>query len=129
MRRAFALLTAAAALSAGAASAQTWGQPYYVQPSRTYGQPYGDPSAYRAPGAYGYGSSSAYGDPYAYRPPYRPTYRYGSGSNLWTRWSSPPGRGYHDVYGYNDDRAPRGPDYRARPYNEYGPVGAYLYDR
>ena len=136
MRRAFAALTIAASLSAGAASAQTYGQPYYAQPSRTYGQPvsqpYGDPRAYHAPGGYGsnYGSSAGYGDPYAYRAPYRPTYRYGyASSNQWTRWSSPPGRGYHDVYGYNDDRAPRGGDYRARPYNEYGSVGAYLYDR
>lgn len=87
-----------------------------------YGGGYGDPRAYRPPGGHGYG--------HGYRGHDRGG-RYGySTGNRWTRWSSPPGRGYHDAYGYNDDRAPRGPDYR-RGYERdcYCGVGPYLYDR
>lgn len=122
----------------------TYGQSYssapaYAPPitewnSRAYGATGRAATGY-APGysAYGYGSAwdGRFGDPYAYRPPVRYT-RYGGGyghhgygqsrSGEWTRWSSPPGRGYHDVYGYNDDRAPRGHDC-------YCGTGAYLYDR
>ncbi|MBU2379941.1 MAG: hypothetical protein KJ824_12310 [Alphaproteobacteria bacterium] len=154
MRRLLVLACFAAVAAPAAATAQTYGQPYYRAPVTTYGQIYGDARAYAPPiteldgrayaatgwaatgrsSSYGYGGS--YGDPYAYRPPARYGYdrggRYGysRGSNRWTRWSSPPGRGYHDVYGYNDDRAPRGADYnRYRGQSDYCCVGAYLYDR
>ena len=143
MRR-LALIVIALALP-GAAAAQTWGQPYYgVQPA-PYGQPRGGPVAYGYGGygqAYGYGAG--YGDPRAYRPPARYAYgqsdghghdrggRYGysNPSGQWTRGSSPPGRGYHDVYGYNDDRAPRGADHGRYPDRDcHCGVGAWLYDR
>ncbi len=94
-------------------------------------------------GAYGHsyaygGQGQAYGDPYAYRPPSN-GYGYGqdrggrygySTGNRWTRWSSPPGRGYHDAYGYNDDRAPRGADHRRYDRRDCDcGAGPYLYDR
>ena len=142
MRR-LALIVFAVVALPGATAAQTYGQPYYGAQSAPYGQPYGGPTAYGY-GGYGqtygqsYGYGSGYGDPRAYRPPVQYGYghdrggRYGySGhSGQWTRWSSPPGRGYHDVYGYNDDRAPRGADHgRYRDDGCYCGVGAYLYDR
>lgn len=143
MRR-LALLILAALAVPGAAAAQTYGQPYYGQQPTTYGQPYGGPVSYGGSGqSHGYGSNhgyptQSYGDPRAYRPPVRYGYghdrggRYGysQDSGQWTRWSSPPGRGYHDVYGYNDDRAPRGSDHgRYRDRDCHCGVGAYLYDR
>ena len=121
-----ALIILAAVALPGAATAQTWGQPYYGPAPTTYGQPYGGPVAYGYGGhgqGYGYGSgygdqNGSYGDPRSYRPPVRYGYGYGydrggrygysDRSVQRTRWSSPPGRGYHDVYGYNDDRPPRG---------------------
>ena len=146
MRR-LALIVLAALAVPSAAAAQTYGQPYYGRQPSTYGQPYGGPvgHGYGAYGqSYGYGSNHgyqtpSYGDPRAYRPPVRYSHGYDRGgrygysaqtSGQWTRWSSPPGRGYHDVYGYNDDRAPRGTDHgRYRDRDCYGGVGAYLYDR
>lgn len=99
----------------------------HVYGAHSYGGgSYGDPRAYRPPNGHGFGHS--YGHGYG---GHDRGGRYGySGGNRWTRWSSPPGRGYHDAYGYNDDRAPRGPDHGRR----YGPdcdcgVGPYLYDR
>ncbi len=136
MRRLTLIVLAAVALP-GAVAAQTYGQPYYPPQPTTYGQPYGGPVAYGY-GGYGPGYGSSYGDPRAYRPPVQYGYghdrggRYGysNRSGQWTRWSSPPGRGYHDVYGYNDDRAPRGADHgRYRDRDCYCGVGAYLYDR
>ncbi|MFC5344745.1 hypothetical protein ACETK8_01275 [Brevundimonas staleyi] len=136
MRRLVLIVLAAVALP-GAAAAQTYGQPYHGgHAPTTYGQPYGGQT-------YGYGQSygqsygyqsSGYGDPRAYRPPVQYGHdrggRYGYSTGQWTRWSSPPGRGYHDVYGYNDDRAPRGTDHRRyRDDGCYCGVGAYLYDR
>jgi hypothetical protein len=133
----------------------TWGQPHAGWGG---GVSEWDGRAYAVTGraATGYVNGSApaygagYGDPRAYRPPNRPLYggghgrdhdpsyrghdrggRYGySPANRWTRWSSPPGRGYHDAYGYNDDRPPRGFDQRRdrRDPCECG-IGAYLYDR
>jgi hypothetical protein len=134
MRRLAPIVLAIVAVPASAA-AQTWGQPVYAAQPAPYGQPYGGPVAY---GHGGYGQSYGYGDPRTYRPPVQYGYghdrggRYGysNRSGQWSRWSSPPGRGYHDVYGYNDDRAPRGADH-----DRYGDrecscgVGAYLYDR
>ncbi|MES2861183.1 MAG: hypothetical protein V4701_06895 [Pseudomonadota bacterium] len=143
MRR-LALIVLAAVAAPGIAAAQTYGQPYYGASPAPYGQPYGGPVSYGHGGySQGYGSqaygyqSSGYGDPRAYRPPVRYGYdrggRYGYSnhrSGEWTRWSSPPGRGYHDVYGYNDDRAPRGVDHgRSQSRDCYCGVGAYLYDR
>ncbi len=149
--RPLALIVFAAVAIPGLAAAQTYGQPYYGGSSAPYGQQYGGPVSYGY-GVYGsYGQShghqsygyqnSGYGDPRAYRPPVQ--YGYGDGhdrggrygyssrrSGEWTRWSSPPGRGYHDVHGYNDDRAPRGADYGRRQSRDcYCGVGAYLYDR
>lgn len=136
MRRLVLIAMAAAALP-GAAVAQTWGQPVYSAQIQTYGSTYGRPHGgptSHGPGGYGYGYG--YGDPRAYRPPVRYGHgydrggRYGYSTGQWTRWSSPPGRGYHDVYGYNDDRAPRGKDYGHYPDRDcYCGVGAYLYDR
>ena len=141
MRR-LALIVLAAVALPGAAAAQIWGQPYYPPQPTTYGQPYGGPVTYGSGGyqSYGYGGGygAGYGDPRAYRPPVQYGYGYDRGgrygysnrSGQWTRWSSPPGRGYHDVYGYNDDRAPRDADYgRHRDDGCYCGVGAYLYDR
>lgn len=139
MRRLALLILAVVALP-GAAAAQTWGQPVYAAQPAPYGQPYGGPVAY---GYGGYGQNDAYGsgygDPRAYRPPVRSGYgydrggRYGHssyGSGQWTRGSSPPGRGYHDVHGYNDDRAPRGADHGRYPDRDcHCRGGAYLYDR
>jgi hypothetical protein len=144
MRR-LALIVLAVVALPGPAAAQTWGQPVYAAHPAPYGQPYGGPVDYGYGGhgqSYGYGQgsgyNSGYGDPRAYRPPVRYGYghdrggRYGYSdrSGQWTRWSSPPGRGYHDVYGYNDDRAPRGADHgRYRDRDCSCGVGAYLYDR
>ena len=142
---------------ASPAAAQTWGQPYHRAPAVTWGQPHGgwgggptewDGRAYAVKGqagtghaATGHGPASryaGYGDPRAYRPPVGYGYsghdrggRYGySPGNRWTRWSSPPGRGYHDAYGYNDDRAPRGADRsRHRAADCDCVVSPYLYDR
>ncbi|WP_309629597.1 hypothetical protein [Brevundimonas sp.] len=123
----------------GAAAAQTWGQPVYAAQPAPYGQPYGGPVA-SGSGGYGhsYGYGSGYRDPRAYRPPVRyghghdrgGRYGFSNRSGQWTRWSSPPGRGYHDVYGYNDDRAPRGADHgRYRDRDCSCGVEAWLYDR
>lgn len=139
MRR-LALIVLAAVALPGAVAAQTYGQPYYGGSApTTYGQPHGGPVFHGYGGAYGHGyQTSAYGDPRAYRPPIHyghghdrgGRYGYSSPSGQWTRWSSPPGRGYHDVYGYNDDRAPRGSDRgRYRDRDCHCGVGAYLYDR
>ena len=140
-----ALIILAVVALPGAAAGQTWGQPVYAGQPAPYGQPYDGPVAY---GSGGYGSgygyqNGPYGDPRAYLPPVQYGYGYGYGydrggryghssyrSGQWTRWSSPPGRGYHDVYGYNDDRAPRGADHgRYRDRDCHCGVGAYLYDR
>lgn len=117
-----------------AAAAQTYGQPYYGGSAVTHGH-----DSHSSYGRYGQAYAGAYGDPRAYRPPTADGYpphdrggRYGYSSRRsgqWSRWSSPPGRGYHDVYGYNDDRAPGGADHRRRLQDCYCGVGAYLYDR
>lgn len=102
-----------------------YGGGYSYGGGHAYGNGYGDPGAYRPPSRYGQG----YGYGYGYRHNRGGRYGYSTG-NRWTRWSSPPGRGYHDAYGYNDDRAPRGDDDR----HHYGRdcdcgTGPYLYDR
>lgn len=125
-----ALIVLAAVVLPSAAAAQTYGQPRYATPPAPYGQPYGGPTTYG-------GHDAGYGDPRAYRAPGQYGHghdrggRYGySSGGQWTRWSSPPGRGYHDVYGYNDDRAPRGTDRGRRPNRDCQcATGAYLYDR
>lgn len=143
MRR-LALIILATVVLPGAADAQTWGQPHYSAQPAPYGQPYGGPVAYGYGGygghsqSYGEGYGAGYGDPRAYRPPLQYGHahdrggRYGHSnrSDRWTRWSSPPGRGYHDVYGYNDDRAPRGADHgRYRDRDCSCGFGGDLYDR
>lgn len=92
-----------------------YGQGYGYSGS-SYG--YGDPHAYRSPGGYGYGHGHDRGGRYGY-----------STGNRWTRWSSPPGRGYHDAYGYNDDRAPRGSDHGNGYSRRDCDCVPYLYDR
>lgn len=127
MRPTFALALAALAFFSSPASAQTWGQPYGQGQVTTWGQPRPD-GLYQAYGPGG--TDGRFGDPYAYRPPVRYDRYHGGQARAgdWTRGSSPPGRGYHDVYGYNDDRAPRGPD-RSRSRDCYCGIGAYLFDR
>jgi len=136
MRRLILIVLAAAAIP-GLSAAQTYGQPHYGTSGVPYGLPYDSQPGY----GQGHGYATGYGDPRAYRPPARFGYgdrydrggRYGYSSprsGAWTRWSSPPGRGYHDVYGYNDDRPPRGADYRRYPAWDCScGVGGYLYDR
>lgn len=142
MRR-LALIVLAAGVLPGAAAAQTWGQPVYAVRPAPYGQPYGGPVTHGYGGyGQGYGDGSGYGDPRAYRPPVQYGGGYGYGPDRggrygysdrpvqWTRWSSPPGRGYHDVHGYNDDRAPRGGDHGRRGDRDCScGAGPYLYDR
>ena len=143
MRRLALIVLAFALALPGAAAAQTWGQPYYgVQPA-PYGQPWGGPVA-SGYGGFGQSYGYDYGDPRAYRPPVWSghgqsygrghdrggRYGYSNRSGQWTRWSSPPGRGYHDVYGYNDDRSPRGADHGRDPDRDcHCGVGPRLYDR
>lgn len=146
MRR-IALIVLAAAAIPGLSTAQTWGQPHYGAAFAPYGQPWGGPVpvyGQRGSGP-GYASATGYGDPGAYRPPGRYGYGYGYGerydrggrygysrprSGDWTHWSSPPGRGYHDIHGYNDDRAPRGADDVRYPGRDcWCGGGNYLYDR
>ncbi|WP_426027426.1 hypothetical protein [Brevundimonas sp. TWP2-3-4b2] len=131
----------------GIASAQTWGQPVYLN---AYGRPVGGsplsefetrsyvetgrradgysdrPRVYvpvpgygRPYGGHGYGT-------YGYD---RDRYRDGSG-----RYDRPPVPGYRDVWGYNDDRSPTstrgGPDgHRHRGSRDCGCADVYLYDR
>ncbi len=138
------------------APAVTWGQPHggwgggltewdgraYAATGYAATGRFNGPATAYGGATYGYEGHGSYGNPRAYRPPggygrdlgYRGHDRGGrygySGTNRWTRWSSPPGRGYHDAYGYNDDRPPRGPDH-ARRYGDdcHCGVGPYLYDR
>jgi hypothetical protein len=158
MIRALAAAAAFATLAlAGAASAQTWGQPVYLN---SYGRPVGGsplsevetrsyvetgrwadgysdrPYVYvPAPGHhYGYGDYShghggRYGDGR-----YRSDRRYGHGYYGHDRYDPPSRPGYRDEWGYNDDRPPsvrRWSDDRRhrRRDRDCGCGDVYLYDR
>lgn len=148
-------LAAAAALAAlalaGAASAQTWGQPVYLN---AYGRPVGgtplsevETRSYVATGYWADGYSDrpvvlvpapGQGQPYAYgygydHGPYG--YDRGYGHSYGRRRYDPPSpSGYRDEWGYNDDRPPsarRGSyDRRGRSRDrDCGCADVYLYDR
>lgn len=146
-------LAAAAALAvlafAGSASAQTWGQPVYVN---SYGRPVGgsplsevETRSYVATGAWADGYSDR---PYVYAP--APAYGPGHGRHGYAgdprhgysrghgrsgyRYDPPSQAGYRDWWGYDDDRHPsarRGSDdRRSRRYDrDCGCADVYLYDR
>ena len=153
-------LAAAAALSlfaiAGAASAQTWGQPVYLN---AYGHPVGgtplsevETRSYVRTGRWADGYSDrprvyipapGYGRPYA---AYAHGYGYGRGHNAgWYDHGQvrhgyghdhdrPARAGYRDEWGYNDDRPPSpGRRWDASPSRRYdrgcGCGDVYLYDR
>lgn len=134
---------------AGAASAQTWGQPVYVTP---YGHVVGgtplsevETRSYvttgrRADGytdqAYVHVPAPVYGRGYGGRHGYDHG-RYGHGYGRqdhgrygYGRRQPRPHQGYRDVWGYNDDRHPsaRGHD-RDRRDHDCGCGDVYLYDR
>jgi hypothetical protein len=137
----------------GTVAAQSWGQswgqprhggvstaPYGQPPAGAFAEGHGSAYGYAGQGqTYGHGPVSGFGDPRAWRPPVRYGHGHDRGGRYgyspartgdWIRWSSPPGRGYHEVYGYNDDRAPRGPDHRRhRSVDCPCGDGVYLYDR
>ena len=149
------ILAAAAALAtlalAGTVSAQTWGQPVYLN---AYGRPVGGTplsevetrsyvsTGYRADGysdrpqvhvpAPGYGQgygSHGYGRRYDDGRQGRRYDRYPRG-----RYEAPSRSGYRDEWGYNDDRPPssrgRSDDGRARHHErDCGCSDVYLYDR
>ncbi len=155
-------LAAAAALAvlafAGTVSAQTWGQPVYLN---AYGRPVGGsplsevetrsyvetgrwadgyadrPRVYVPAPAYGHGyrgesygyRSAGYGHDRGYRRYDRGYRRYGH-----DRYGPPSRSGYRDEWGYNDDRPPfaRGGSYdrRGRGHDrDCGCGDVYLYDR
>lgn len=146
-------LAAAAVLAtlalAGAASAQTYGQPIYLN---AYGRPVGgtplsevETRSYVETGRWADGYSDrpqvyvpapGYGRPYTrYGSGYR-SYGYGGGYQHGSggRYDPPSRPGYRDAWGYNDDRPPsarRGRSDRGR--YEYdrgcGCADVYFYDR
>lgn len=141
-------LAAAAAFAtlalAGAASAQTWGQPVYLD---AWGRPVGgtplsevETRSYVETGRWADGYSDrpyvyvpapGYGQGYGYR---RHGRGYGRGySGYGHRRHDPPSRpGYRDEWGYNDDRPPsarRWSDDRRRHDRDCGCGDVYLYDR
>ena len=138
-------LAAAAALAtlalAGSASAQTYGQPVYLN---GYGRPVGgtpltgvEMRSYGETGRWADGSSERL---HVYVPGpgsgfdrYGGSYRSDRHDNH-GRYDSPSRPGYRDGWGYSDDRPPsaqRGSDdRRGRPYErDCGCSDAYLYDR
>ena len=153
-------LAAAAALAtlalAGAASAQTYGQPIYLN---AYGRPVGgtplsevETRSYVETGRWGDGYSDrpqvyvpapGYGRPYVgYGSGYRSygshghgAYGYDRGYRYGGHYDPPPRPGYRDAWGYNDDRPPsawRGRGERRVHYQhdrDCGCPDAYFYDR
>ncbi|HYD28495.1 hypothetical protein [Brevundimonas sp.] len=154
---------AAAALAfaalAGAASAQTWGQPVYVSP---YGRVVGgtplsevETRSYVNTGrwadgysdqAYVYVPAPVYGERYGYGRGYGHARRdndhrhgygdrdgYGRGRYGHGGYEPRPRPGYRDVWGYNDDRPPSARrwsrDRRDRHDRDCGCGDVYLYDR
>lgn len=153
MFRPFAAAAALAVLTlAGAASAQTYGQPIYLN---AYGRPVGgtplsevETRSYVETGRWADGYSDrpqvyvpapGYGRPYA---SYGRGYGYGYGGygdrrddRYGRRYDAPPRPGYRDEWGYNDDRPPsawRGRSqrsYRDRDDRGCGCADVYFYDR
>ncbi|MBU1538577.1 MAG: hypothetical protein KKC29_00610 [Alphaproteobacteria bacterium] len=149
-------LAAAAALVtlafAGAVSAQTWGQPVYLN---AYGRPVGgstlsevETRSYVGTGRWADGYSDrpqvhvpapGYGQGYGYS---QGRDRYGHGDDRGhgrydrghSRYDPPSRSGYRDAWGYNDDRPPSArrwsDDHRSRRYErDCGCGDVYLYDR
>lgn len=154
-------------LLAGAASAQTYGQPIYLN---AYGRPVGgtplseiETRSYAGTGRWADGYSDrpqvyvpapGYGRPYVgygdrygrhhveagrgysrYEQRYGTGYGYGYGGG---RYDAPPRSGYHDRWGYDDDRPPsawRGRSHRSDRSYRYrddrgcGCADVYFYDR
>lgn len=141
-------LAAAAAVAvlalAGAASAQTWGQPVYLN---AYGRPVGGTPLSEVE-TWSYVQTGRWADGYSDLPRvYVPAPGYGRGYNqhrdharhghgsgrgysgYGQRRYDPPSRpGYRDVWGYNDDRPPTARRGR-RQDNDCGCGDVYLYDR
>jgi len=159
MVRPLAALAALATLAlAGAASAQTYGQPIYLN---AYGRPVGgsplsevETRSYVETGRWAdgysdrpqvYAPAPGYGRPYAsYSSGYRSYgygggYRYGSADGYryssGRRYEAPPRPGYRDWQGYDDDRPPsawRGRSERRVHYDhdrDCGCPDVYFYDR
>lgn len=150
-------LAAAAALAtlalAGAASAQTWGQPVYLN---AYGRPVGGTPLSEVE-TRSYVGTGRWADGYSDRPQvYVPApgygqgygnygYRYGDGRygrgydrgyhrHGHSRYDPPSRPGYRDEWGYNDDRPPAtrrwSDDGRSRRHDrDCGCPDVYLYDR
>ena len=146
-----AALVLATLMPAGAASAQTYGQPVYLN---AYGHPVGgtplsevETRSYVSTGRWADGYSDR---PHVYVP--APGYGQGYGSQGYGRrydhgrhgrgydgyprgrHDAPPQPGYRDEWGYNDDRPPSSrqwtDDGRARRYErDCGCSDVYLYDR
>ena len=138
-------LAAAAALAtltlAGTASAQTYGQPLYLN---GYGHPVGgtplsevETRSYVETGRWADGNSDR---PYVYVP--SPGYRQGYGHGRhghrhdrgYGRYGAPSQPGYRDEWGYNDDRPPSaqrwsGEERSRRRDRGCGCSDDYLYDR
>lgn len=149
MIRALAAVAAFASLAlAGAASAQTYGQPVYLN---AYGRPVGgtplsevETRSYVATGrwadgyserprvyipAHGYGQSYGYGYGHGYGQGHGYSHDRG-----YRRYDPPSRPGYRDEWGYNDDRPPsarRGASDRRghRHDRDCGCSDVYLYDR
>jgi hypothetical protein len=135
-------LAAAAALAtlalAGAASAQTWGQPVYLN---AYGGPVGGTPLSEIE-TRSYVQTGRWADGYSERPQvYVPVPGYGRGRGHGyghdrghSRYSPPSRSGYRDEWGYNDDRPAsargRSNDRRAHRHDRNcGCSDVYLYDR
>lgn len=149
------ILAAAAALAtlalAGAASAQAYGQPVYLD---AWGRPVGgtplsevETRSYVGTGYWADGYSDR-PQVYVPAPGYGPGYesrgydrhhdnrRQGPGYDRYSRgrYNAPPRPGYRDEWGYNDDRPPSSrwgsDDRRSRQYErDCGCSDVYLYDR
>lgn len=152
---AFATLALATLAPVGAAAAQTYGQPVYLNP---YGRPVGGsplsevetrsyvetgrwadgysdrPQVYVPAPGYGQGYPHSYGQSRYGQDRYGRGYHRGYSSHGQRR-SDPPSRpGYRDEWGYNDDRPPSArrwsDDGRSRRYDrDCGCGDVYLYDR
>ena len=134
-------LAAAAAFAvlalAGAASAQTWGQPVYLN---AYGRPVGGTPLSEVE-TRSYVETGRWADGYSERPRvYVPAPEYGRGyGHGYSRYApdryAPPSRpGYRDEWGYSDDRSPSArrwsDDRRSRRHDrDCGCGDVYLYDR
>lgn len=138
----------AALVLADAASAQTWGQPVYLN---AYGQPVGgtplsevETRSYVGTGRWADGYSDL---PRVYvpAPGYGQAYSHGHGQGRYghgysrgydghRRYSPPAQAGYRDEWGYSDDRPPRArrwsDDRRSHRHDrDCGCSDVYLYDR